>query len=427
MKSTFISREKNEVKFTMDFSAEEFEEAITDAYNATKGKYTVDGFRKGKAPRKLIEAHYGEDIFYEDAINNMFSKGYTEALDTLDIHPVDRPSADFDKIEKDKGFAATITVTVKPIIEVKDYKGVKVPKIEHTVTDEDVQKELEALQERNSRLVAVERPAQLDDSLIIDYTGFCGDEQFEGGTAENQLLKLGSNTFIPGFEDQLVGAVVGEEREVKVTFPTEYHSENLAGKDAVFKCKVHEVKETEKPELNDEFAKDVSEFDTLDELKVSLREKLEKAAASKSELETKNAILAKVYEANEIDIPEVMIEDQLDEMLQEFDQNLRYQGMGLEQYLGYFQKDIKEFRAEMRDEACKKLKTRLLVEAVAEAEKLEASKEEVDNELAAMAAQYKMEVDKLQQAMGVENILYMQKDIKARKAVDLMFENAIVE
>jgi trigger factor len=427
MISTLISKEKNLAKFTMEFTAEEFEQAVTGAYQATKGKYVIDGFRKGKAPRKLIETHYGEDVFFEDAINNMFSKGYPEAIDNLGLNPVDRPSAEFDNIEKGKGFTVTITVTVKPEFTVKDYKGVKVAKVEHNITDEDVNKELEALQKRNSRMVLVDRPAQNGDTVLIDYSGFVGEEQFEGGTAERQPLALGSGTFIPGFEEQLVGATVGEERDVKVTFPEEYHSADLAGKEAVFKCKVHEIKEMEKPELNDEFAKDVSEFDTLEELKKDSREKLEKAAASKAEYETKNAVLEKVYEANEIDIPDVMVEDQIDEMMQEFDQQLRYQGLDLQKYFEYLQKEPKEFREELRADAYKKVKTRMVVEAVAEAEKLEATDEDVEAELSAMADQYKMEIEKLKEVMKAENYDYVAKDIKMRKAVDFMFENAIVE
>ena len=427
MISTLISKEKNQAKFTMEFTAEEFDKAVSEAYQATKGKYAVDGFRKGKAPRKLIEAHYGEDVFFEDAINNMFSKGYPEALETLGLHTVDRPSAEFDQIEKGKGFTATITVTVRPEFTVKDYKGVKVAKVEHNITDEDINKELEALQSRNSRLVLVDRPAQNGDTVLIDYSGFVGDEQFEGGTAERQPLALGSNSFIPGFEEQLVGAVAGEERDVKVTFPEEYHSADLAGKEAVFKCKVHEIKEMEKPELNDEFAKDVSEFDTLEELKKDSREKLEKSAESKAEYETKNAVLEKVYNANEIDIPDVMVEEQIDDMMQEFDQQLRYQGLDLQKYFEYLQKDPKDFREELRADAYKKVKTRLLVEAVADAEKLDATDEEVEAELQAMADQYKMELGKLKEAMKSENYAFVAQDVKMRKAVDLMFENAIVE
>ncbi len=427
MISTFISREKNQVKFTMEFTAEEFEKTVNDVYQSTRGKYAVDGFRKGKAPRKLIEARYGEDVFFEDAINNMFSKGYPEALDTLNLEPVDRPFADFDKIEKNSDFKVTITVTVKPEFEVKDYKGVKVAKIEQNITDEDVEKELEALQKRNSRLVLVDRPAQDGDTVLIDYAGFVGEEQFEGGTAERQPLSLGSGTFIPGFEEQLVGAVAGEDKDVKVTFPEEYHSADLAGKEAIFKCKVHEIKEMEKPELNDEFAKDVSEFDTLEELKKDSREKLEKSAESKVEYEMKNAVLEKVFEANEIEIPDVMVEEQIDDMMREFDQQLRYQGMDLQKYFEYLQKDPNEFREELRADAFKKVKTRLLVEAVADAEKFEATDEDVEAELKAMAEQYKMEVDKLKEMMKADNFAMLAKDIKMRKAVDFMFENAIVE
>jgi len=427
MISTLISKEKNQAKFTMEFTAEEFEKAVIEAYQATKGKYAIDGFRKGKAPRKLIETHYGEDIFFEDAINTMFSKAYPEALDSLKLDVVDRPSADFDKVEKGKGFTVTITVTVAPEVSVKDYKGVKVTKVEHNITDEDINKDLEALQKRNSRLVLVDRPAKDGDTVLIDYAGFVGDLQFEGGTAERQPLSLGSGTFIPGFEEQLVGAKAGDDVDVKVTFPEEYHSADLAGKEAVFKCKVHEIKEMEKPELNDEFAKDVSEFDTLEELKKDTKEKLEKSAASKAEYETKNAVLEQVYNANEIDIPEVMVEDQIDEMMQEFDQQLRYQGLDLQKYFEYLQKDPKDFRGELRADAYKKVKTRLLVEAVATAEKLDATDEEIEAELQAMADQYKMEIDKLKAAMKAENYIYVAKDIKMRKAVDFMFENAIVE
>ncbi len=427
MNSTLISKEKNQAKFKMEFTAEEFENAAVGAYQMNKGKYAIDGFRKGKAPRKLIEAHYGEDVFFEDAINSMFSKAYPQALDVLGLDPVDRPSAEFDSVEKGKGFTATISVTVRPEFTVKDYKGVKVTKVEQNITEEDIEKELETLQQRNSRMVLVDRPAQNGDTVLIDYAGFVGDEQFEGGTAERQPLALGTGTFIPGFEEQLVGAVAGEERDVKVTFPEEYQSTELAGKEALFKCKVHEIKELEKPELNDEFAKDVSEFDTLEELRKDSKEKLEKAAVSKAEYETKNAVLEKVFEANEVDIPEVMVEDQIDEMMQEFDQQLRYQGMDLQKYFEYLKKDPKEFREELRADAYKKVKTRLVVEAVAAAEKLEASEEDVEEELKAMAEQYKMEIDKLKEYMKAENYALVAKDIKMRKAVDFMFENAIVE
>lgn len=426
MKSTFISKEKNEVKFTMEFTGEEFDNAVIKAYQGSKEKYAVDGFRKGKAPRKLIESKYGEDVFYEDAVNQMFSMAYPEAIKELDLKPIDRPKAEFGELKSGQPLLVTLELTVQPEFEVKDYKGVKIEKVEHTVSDEDVDKEIEALRKRNSRMVLVERPAQSGDTVLIDYSGFVGDHQFEGGTAERQPLELGSGSFIPGFEDQLIGANVGEERNVKVTFPEQYHSEELAGQEAIFKCKVHEIKETELPEVNDEFAKDVSEFDTLEELRKDTREKLEKSATSRNELETKNKVLEAVYEANEIDIPEVMIEDTVLDMMQEFDQQLRMQGMDLSKYLGYINKEPEQLKEEMRPDALKRTKTRMIVEAVANKENFEVTEEDLDQELQSMADQYKMEVDKLKEAMGPDNFAALKQDIKMRRAVEFMFENAII-
>ena len=429
MKATLLSKEKNDAKFTMTFSAEDFEKALNDAYQAEKGKYAIDGFRKGKAPRKLIEARFGADVFFEEALNGMFAAGYPQSLVDLSLNPVDRPNVDFgeEKLEKGKDFSVTVTVTCMPEFEVKDYKGVRVEKVEHPVADEDVKKELEALQKRNARLVVVDREAKDGDTVLIDYAGFVGEEQFEGGTAERQPLVLGSKTFIPGFEEQLEGTKAGDDVEVKVTFPEEYHAEDLAGQEAVFKCKVHEVKEQELPLLDDDFAKDVSEFDTLEELKVSTREKLEKTAAEAVEYETKNAVLEKVYAANEIDIPQIMIDDQVDEMLKEFEQQLKYQGLSLDMYCQYLQKDIDAVREELKGDAEKKVKARLVVEAVAAAENMEATEEDVEKEMAAMAAQYKMEVEKLREMMKVDNLSYLMQDIKMRKAIEFMFENAVIE
>jgi trigger factor len=427
MKCTYTGREKNEVTFKMDVTAEDFQTAVSKAYASSKEKYVVDGFRKGKAPRKLIEAKYGDDVFYEDAINQLFAEIYPKALDELNLDPVDRPSVDFDEIDAVKGFGITVKITVAPVVEVKDYKGIKVPKVDVSITDEDIAKDLEGLQKRNSRMVLVERPAADGDTVLIDYAGFVGDLQFEGGTAERQPLTLGSNTFIPGFEEQLIGAKVGEDKDVKVTFPAEYHSEDLAGKEAVFKCKVHEIKETQLQPLDDDFAKEVSEFDTLDELKADSKAKLEKIAKDKAEYDTKNAILEKLYEATEVDVPDVMIEEQIDDMLKEFDQQLRYQGMDLEKYFEYLGKTVDEFRNEVRPDALKKVKTRLVVEAVADAEKITVADEDIDKELAAMAEQYKMEVEKLKGMMSAEGISYLVKDIKNKKAIELMFETAVIE
>lgn len=426
MKATFVSREKNDVKFTMEFTAEEFEQAVIKAYQENKGKFSLNGFRKGKAPRKLIETQYGEDVFYEDAINDMFSSSYPAALEQLDIDVIDRPRAEFSEIEKGKDFTITINVEAYPEIEVKDYKGVQIEKAEFAVGDEEVDAELETLRKRNSRLVLAERPVQDGDMILLDYMGFVGEDQFEGGTAERYPLKIGSNSFIPGFEEQLIGAAVGEDRDVKVTFPEEYHAPDLAGKEAIFKCKVHEIKEEELPELNDDFAKDVSEVDTLEELKAETKARLEKAAESRALSKMKNDVLEHVFNGNEVDVPKVMVEEEIDSMMNEFNQQLSYQGLNLNQYFEYLQKDPAEFREELREEATKKVKTRMLVSAVAKAEGIEATKEEIDKELELMAIQYKLDVEKIREMLGAENFAFLEKDIKMKKAIDFMYENAKV-
>lgn len=425
MKSTLISKENNDAKFTMEFSAEEFEDAVIKVYKSQKDKFIVDGFRKGKAPRSIIEKKYGEGIFFEDAINNLFSLNYPLALDELDLNVIDQPRAEFSQVKKGEGFTVTITVACYPEFEVKDYKGVEIETVSADVTDEDVDKELDNVAKRNSRMITVERPAQDGDTVLIDYEGWVGDNKFEGGTAERQPLKLGSGTFIPGFEEQLVGVSTGEEKDVKVTFPEEYHAEDLAGKEAVFKCKVHEIKEQEIPEINDEFVKDVSEFDTLDEYKADIRTNLEKSAAVKAENNMKNSVIEKVFEANDIDVPDVMVESEIDNMMSEFDQQLRGQGMDINSYFQYLGKEPKDFRDEMKDDAFKKVKTRMIVSAVAEQEALEATDEDITAEIENMAKQYGLEADKIREMIGAQNIGMIAGDIKMRKAVDFMYDNAV--
>lgn len=425
MKSTLISKENNDAKFTMEFTPEEFENAIINVYKAQKDRFSVDGFRKGKAPRSIIEKKYGEGVFFEDAINNLFSANYPSALDELELNVIDSPRAEFSQIKKGEGFTVTITVECYPEIEVKDYKGVEIEAVSSEVTDEDVENELKARARRNSRMVTVDRPAKEGDTVLIDYEGWVGDQQFEGGTAERQPLKLGSGTFIPGFEEQLIGVSTGEDKDVKVTFPEDYHAEDLAGKEAVFKCKVHEVKEEEVPEINDEFVKDVSEFDTLDEYKADIREELEKSKASRAENAMKNKVIEKVFEANDIDVPDVMVESEIDNMISEFDQQLRSQGLDLNTYMQYLGKDPKEMRDELKDEAFKKTKTRMIVSAVAEQEDFQVTEEEVNAELERMAKQYGLEVDKLREIIGEANLSMIEGDIKVRKAVDMMYDSAV--
>ena len=427
MKATFISRENNDVKFTIEFSAEEFENAQIKAYQQNKDRFQIDGFRKGKAPRSIIEKRYGEGVFFEDAIDELFRENYGKALAELELEVIDSPRAEFGKIAKGEGFTTTITVACYPIVDVKDYKGVEIDKVVQEVKDEDIDKEIEALQKRNARMVLVERPAKEGDTVLLDYSGFVGDDQFEGGTAERQELKLGSGMFIPGFEEQLVGATPGEKKDVTVTFPEDYHAEDLAGKEAVFHCLVHEIKEEQLPELDDEFAKDVSEFDTLEELKNSTRERLEKYAKASEERQMQDAALAKVVEANEVEIPSVMIEDEIDRMIQELDQQLPYQGLSVDQYVEFVGKDAKAFRDELRPDAERQVKTRMLLNGIAEAEKIEVSQEELEKELEDMAVQYQTTADKLKEMIGVENINFLQKDMKIKKAIEFIYDNAKIK
>ncbi|MCR5034012.1 MAG: trigger factor [Clostridia bacterium] len=427
MKSTFISKEKNDVTFKMEFTAEEFENAIVKVYQKEKDKFEIDGFRKGKAPRSLIEKRYGETIFFDDAINNLFQLNYPLAMDELDLNVIDYPRTELSQTKKGEGFDITVTVTVYPEFEVTGYKGVEVDRVPAEVTDEDVDKEISNMADRNSRMVEVDRPVQDGDTVLIDYAGFVGDDQFEGGTAERYPLQIGSGTFIPGFEEQLIGANKDDDVEVKVTFPEEYHAEDLAGKEAIFKCKVHEIKEKEVPAIDDDFVKDVSEFDTLDELKASKKEELQKAAEARAEEQMKNSCIEKIFEANDIEVPDVMVEEEIDSSLQQFDQQLRVQGMDLATYVQYMGEDMAKFRESIREDAFKKTKTRMLIGKIVDQEEFEVSDEEIHEYLEDMAKQYSMEVDKLVEAIGPQNVATLGGDIKMRKAVDFIYENAVIK
>ncbi|MEA4922249.1 MAG: trigger factor [Eubacteriaceae bacterium] len=427
MKATLISKENNEAKLTMEFTADELEKAVVAVYQSGKDNFEIDGFRKGKAPRSIIEKKYGENVFVDDAVNELLNKEYPAALGQLEIDVIDSPRVEFSKVEKGNDFTATVTVATYPEFEVKDYKGVEIEKTEGECKEEDVAEEMENLRKRNARMVEVERPAENGDMVLLDYAGSVDGVEFEGGKAENYPLKLGSNSFIPGFEEQLVGTSKGEDKDVVVTFPEEYHAENLAGKEAVFKCKVHEIKVEELPELDDEFAKDTSEFDTLEELKKNTEEQLVKSKAAQAENKMKDDALGKVYEANDIDIPEVMIQDEINNMVNEMDQQLRSQGMDLEKYLEYMGKNVSEFRDEIKDDARKRVKTRMIVGAIADAEEVTASEEEIEKELELMAIQYGMELEKIKEVIGTQNIGYLERDIKMKKAVDLIYDNAVIK
>lgn len=422
MNSKLEKIEKNTATLEIEVSEEQFEKGIQKAYKKNVGRFNIPGFRKGKAPRVIIERYYGEGVFYEDAINEVCPEAYQAAVDQHKLHPVDRPEIDIVQLEKGKPFIFKAIVTVKPEVVLGDYKGIRVEKKEYPVTDEDVDKELENMRNANARMVAVEgRPAKKDDMVIIDYKGFVGEEQFEGGTAENQPLVLGSGHFIEGFEDQLIGAKAGDSVEVKVTFPEDYHAEHLAGKEAVFKVDVKEIKEKELPDLDDEFAKDVSEFETLEDLKKDIRKKLEERAAHRAKHETEDEVIKKVTELSEIDIPEVMIEKQIDSMVRDFEMQLMYQGLKLEGYLDYYNKSMEEFRDGLRDEATERVRTQLTLEKVSQVEGVTASEEELDKELEEMAKRYKMEdIEKFKKSMGEDELNYIRESIIIRKTVDFL-------
>ena len=423
MKTVFVKREKNDVMFNMESSAEEFENAQIKAYQDNKSKFVVDGFRKGKAPRSIIEKKYGEGVFFEDALDELFRENYPKALNELNLEVIDSPRAEFTQLKKGEGFTATITVACFPVVEVKDYKGVKIDKIEREVKEDEIDNEIEQLQKRNARMVSVERAAEDGDTVYFDYSGFVGDNQFEGGTAEKQTLKLGSGMFIPGFEEQLVGCKADEDKDVKVTFPKDYHATDLAGKEAVFHCHIHEVREEELPELNDDFAQDVSEFDTLEELRANTREKLEETAKQSCIAQMKDAAMEKVMEANEVEAPVTMVNDEIDRMINEFQQQLMYSGMRLDDYFKYTGTTMQDFREQVRPDAEKSVKTRIVLMGIVEAEKLECTDEEMNAELELMAKQYNTDVDQIKAMIGEANLVYFKKDIQVKKAIDFVYDN----
>ncbi|EHO82465.1 trigger factor tig [Eubacterium infirmum F0142] len=424
MKATFISKENNRVKFTMDFTAEEFEAAVVKAYQDSKDKFNIDGFRKGKAPRSIIEKHFGEGVFFEDAINNLFQTAYPEALNELELEVIDSPQADFSEIGKGKPLTITIDVDVYPVVEVKDYKGIEVEQVDPEVTDEDVDRDIEAMRKRNSRMVVADRPVENGDTVILDYAGFVGDEQFKGGTAENQELKIGSGMFIPGFEEQLIGVKAGESKDVVVTFPEDYQTKELAGKEATFKCTVHEVKFEELPELDDEFAKDVSEFDTLAELRDDARVRILESAKLQCENEAKDKVIAQVYENNKVEAPATMVADEMDRMIQELEQQMRYQGLNIQQYLQFTGSTLDDLRKEIKPEAEKRVATRIVLRSIGDVEKVEVTDEDMDKELQRMSEAYNTDSENIKKMLGEENLAFFRKDIALTKVMDMLYNEA---
>lgn len=428
MKVELIKTEGNKVSFKLTVDNDKFESAIVKAYNKNKGKYNIPGFRKGKAPRKIIETNYGKGVFYSDAIDILFPEVYPSAIDELKIDPIDMPSIDIEEISKDNGLVILVDVEVKPTFELGEYKGVEVEKVEETVNEDVVTAKLEEMREKASRLVSVEREIANGDTANIDFEGFDGEVAFEGGKGENYDLVIGSGSFIPGFEEQLVGKKVGEEVEVNVIFPEEYHAENLAGKPVVFKVKVNDVKVKELPELNDEFAADTTEFNTLEELTADVRAKAEADAAEAAKNELRNRVIEKVVENTTVEVPEAMVKNEIENQLMELNYQLQYQGFGMEQFLQMTGKTMEEFKAEFttnrREEAVKNVKTSLVIEAIAKAEGVEVSEEEVNAEVEKMAAAYNMTVEQVKEALRPNDLKDMEGQLKIRKTIDLLVDSA---
>ncbi|MBQ1690871.1 MAG: trigger factor, partial [Firmicutes bacterium] len=380
--------------------------------------------RKGKAPRTIIERHYGEGVFFEDALDELFRENYVKALDELDLEVIDSPAAEFTQLKKGEGFTATITVPVFPEIEVKDYKGVEVEKKEGKVDEKDVDQDIENIRKRNARMVSVDRKAETGDTVYFDYAGFVGDEQFQGGTAEKQTLKLGSGMFIPGFEEELVGVKADEDRDVHVTFPEDYQAENLAGKDAVFHCHIHEVREEQLPDVDDDLAKDATEYETLEELKEATRKRLQEAAEKNAENQMKDEAAEKVMAANEFEIPAVMVNDELDRSINDFAQQMAYSGLNLDMYFKYTNSNMEQLRDQIRPDAEKSVKLRIILQNIARLEDLKCTEEDLNSELEFMAKQYNTDPAEVRKMLGEDSIVYFKKDIQAKKAMDLIYSEA---
>ena len=417
--------EKNMAKLTIEVSAEDLEKAMQNAYQKAKGRITLPGFRKGKAPRKMIEQMYGKGIFLEDAANALIPEHYSKALEECDLEIVSQPEIDVTQAEPGKAFIFTAEVAVKPEVTLGDYKGVEVPKTEITVTDEDVEAELKKEQEKNSRTVTVEdRGAENGDIVTIDFEGFVDGEAFEGGKGTDYPLTLGSNTFIPGFEEQLVGAKVGDDVDVKVTFPEEYQAKELAGKEAIFKCAVKKIEAKELPELDDDFAKDVSEFDTLAEYKEHVKTNLEDKKANEAKRAKEDAAVDKVIENAQMDIPEAMLMTQCRQMLDDFSRRMQSQGLSMDQYFQFTGMTADKMMEDMKPQAIKRIQTRLVLEKIAEVENIQPTEEEVNEEISKMAEAYKMEADKLKELLGERELEQMKKDMAVQKAVTVIADAA---
>ncbi|WP_079479498.1 trigger factor [Halobacillus salinus] len=428
MSAKWEKHEGNQGTLTVEVSASEFDKALDQAFQKVVKQVQVPGFRKGKVPRKLFEQRFGVESLYQDAIDIVLPKAYTEAVEETGIEPVDQPEVDVKEIEKGEGVVFTAEVTVKPEVELGEYKGLEVEELSTEVTDEDVENELQQMQEKQAELVVKEDGEVADgDTVVMDFEGFVDGEAFEGGQAENYSLEVGSGSFIPGFEEQLVGKKAGEEADVVVTFPEEYHAEDLAGQEATFKVKIHEVKGKELPELDDEFAKDVDdEVESLDELKKKTRERLEEQKKTDADNHKRDILVNQASDNATVEIPEAMVNTELDRMVQEFEQRLQMQGMTKDMYFQFTGQDEDALREQMKEDAGKRVKTNLTLEAIANAESVEASEEDVNAELENMASMYQTDVQQLTAMLG-GNTDMIREDLKVRKAIDVLVANAKVQ
>lgn len=417
----------NKVKVEIGVTPEEFAAALQKAYIKNRGKFSVQGFRKGKVPMPVIENYYGEGIFFEDAFEVVFPDSYTKAVDELGLVPVSKPEIDITTIGKKEGIVYTAEFFVKPEVELGQYKGVKAEKEEFEIDDSQVEEELLKLAERNARWVDVDREVREKDKAVIDYSGSVDGEKFEGGTAENQVLEIGAGMFIPGFEEQIVGMKKGEEKDITVKFPEDYRAEHLAGKEAVFHIKLHDVKEKELPEINDDFAQDVSEFDTLGEYKASIKERITKHAEEHAKTHTQNNVIEAVMKNAKVDLPECMIENQIDNHIRQVEYSLMYQGLKLDDYLKMTGGTMEELRREYCESAEKTVRAQLVVEAVRKAEGIEASEEQIEEELKRRAEAAKKDPEEFKKSVSEDQMEYIREDIAYDNTIAFLVENAVLE
>ena len=427
MKAELIKKEGNSVSFEMAVDAKEFDIAVEKAYKKTRSRYKIDGFRKGKAPRKIIEMNYGKGIFFNDALDILLPEIYPVAVDELELKVVSQPELDIKEVKDDGAIVLVANVDVRPEVKVENYKGVEIEKVSAEVEDERIDAELQNMLNSHARTVTVEAPVEDGNTAVIDFKGLLEGEAFEGGSAEKFDLVIGSGSFIPGFEDQIIGHKAGEEFEVNVTFPEDYPAEELAGKPVVFEVKLHEVKVKELPELNDEFAQDTTEFESLEELKADIRTKLEDNAKEEAKSKMRDAVVEKVAEGVEVDIPNSMVEAQMDRMLNDLNMQLSYQGWSIEQFAELSGQSMEEIRESRRDDALKMVKNTLVVEEVAEMEKVEVTQEDLDADLEKFATMYQIDIDKVKKTLQPEDIENITNRIRAEKTVDIMLDAAVIK